>query len=74
MEELLDNITDDSIAGEILDAILAYEDLTTEEQAALGRDRQIEDLKKRAAELNQTRPYHGYLCIWCGLEYPACDR
>ena len=54
VEELLDNITDDSIAGEILDAILAYEDLTTEEQAALGRDRQIEDLKKRAAELNQT--------------------
>ena len=54
VEELLDNITDDSIAGEILDAILAYEDLTTEEQAALGRDRQIEDLKKRVAELNQT--------------------
>lgn len=54
VEELLDNITDDSIAGEILDAILAYEDLTIEEQAALGRDRQIEDLKKRAAELNQT--------------------
>ncbi len=54
VNSLLDGLTADSLPGEILDAILAYEELTEEEKAALGKDRTIESLKVQFAEAAQT--------------------
>jgi len=53
VNELIESITTDSLEGEILDAILAYEELTEEEKAALGKDRTIESLKTQFAEVVQ---------------------
>ena len=50
---LIESLTADSLEGEILDAILAYEELTEEEKAAIGKDRTIESLKVQFAEIAQ---------------------
>ncbi len=53
VNSLIEGLTVDSLEGEILDVILAYEELTEEEKAAIGKDRTIESLKAQFAERAQ---------------------
>jgi hypothetical protein len=50
VNSLIEGLTVDSLKGEILDVILAYEELTEEEKTAIGKDRTIESLKAQFAE------------------------
>lgn len=52
--EQIENIADDAAAGELLDAILAYETLTEAEKAATGKKQTVEFMKKQIAEMLQT--------------------
>lgn len=54
VNEQIESINDNSLAGEMLDAILAYEELTEEEKAAIDKEWIIENLKERVAEELQT--------------------
>ena len=50
----IESIDKDSLAGEMLDAILAYEELTEEEKAAIDMEWSIESFKERVAEALKT--------------------
>ena len=52
--EMLDTVTNDSKVGEIVDVILAYEELTEEEKAALDQEATVEELKEKVKALVQT--------------------
>ena len=54
VDEQLESISDDTMMGEVLDAILAYESLTEAEKAAIGKKHTVEFLKKQVAEMLQT--------------------
>lgn len=54
VDEQIKNIADDAAAGELLDAILAYETLTEAEKAAIGKKQTVEFMKKQIAEMLQT--------------------
>ena len=54
VKEQIESIGKDSLAGEMLDAILAYEELTEEEKAAIDKEWFIENLKEGVAEELQT--------------------
>lgn len=54
VKEMLEDLNDDSLVGEIVDVILAYEELTEEEKEAIDKEHLVEALKERAAELAQT--------------------
>ena len=67
VKELVENITEQSKKGEILDAILAYDELTEEEKAAVMKDGHLDDMKKQLAEVaqNDTRTGIGVSnCEW----------
>lgn len=49
VKEQIESINQDSLAGELLDAILAYEELTEEEKAAIDKEWSIENFKERIA-------------------------
>lgn len=52
--ELLEKLSDTSVMSEIVEVIEAYEKLSTEDQALLDKEDEIEELKARVAELAHT--------------------
>lgn len=54
VDEMLEGVKQEVLLQEMLDVILAYEDLTEEEKEVFGKEQHMEVLKERVAELGQT--------------------
>lgn len=54
VKEMLESLTEGSVAEDILEAVLSYEELTGEEKAALDKANLVESLRLQLAELMQT--------------------
>ncbi|MBE5866886.1 MAG: hypothetical protein E7292_11895 [Lachnospiraceae bacterium] len=65
VKAMLESMDDDSLAGELCDAIMAYEELTDDEKESIDQEDLVEALKEQLCEMNQTDTKNGISVMGC---------